>query len=80
MNTNTEESKSLFLKLKVRIEAIISPMLENISKDGLDITVLTWLRLSFSSYRIVPFGFYYNFVLNRIRTLNGELVYVDQKH
>lgn len=80
VNTNTDESKSLFLKLKVRIEAIISPMLENISKDGLDITVLTWLRLSFSSYRVIPFGFYYNFVLNRIRTLNGELVYVDQKH
>ena len=82
MSTSHEEAQDTFIKLKTRVEGLINPLISNLNtiNPNLDLTTLTWLRLSISNNRIVPFSFYYNFVLSRIRTNNGELYSIENKH
>lgn len=80
ISTNNQDTQDTFIKLKARLEGFIVPLLESIEQVNLDLTTLTWIRINFTTDRVVPFSFYYNFVLSRIRTLNGELVNVEKKH
>ena len=79
-STPPQEVKDCFVRLQTRIKGLLEPMGLNLNNNPIDITTMTWMRIPITNNYIVPYGFYYNFVLSRLNLKQGEIVSLDKRH
>lgn len=68
-----DDTITTFKQLITRLEGIINPLTSSIETYPFDLNALIWLRSTMTPGNIIPFNYYYNFVLSRLQTQNGEL-------
>mmetsp|Transcript_6361 Transcript_6361/g.6615 ORF Transcript_6361/g.6615 Transcript_6361/m.6615 type:complete len:654 (-) Transcript_6361:51-2012(-) len=74
------EVKDCFIRLQTRIKGVIESIGNNIFSNPLDITTMTWLRIPITNNYIVPYGWYFNFILSRIYVSHGEVLGIEVSH
>lgn len=74
------EVKDTFIRLQTKIKGVIESVGNSIFSHPLDLTTMTWIRIPITNNYIVPFEFYYNFILCRIPLSFGEVVHMETSH
>ena len=80
VNNPPPEVKDTFIRLQTKIKGVIESIGNHLFSEPLDVTTMTWLRIPITSGYIVPYEFYYNFLLTRIPLSYGEITSLEKSH